>query len=322
MAFLVIASGCARPLHRFEYTEIIMGVDARVTLFARHEDEARHAARAAFDRMNDLDGVLSDYRQDSEAMRLCRAHGRPIAVSDDLYDALERSIEISRQTGGLFDVTIGPIVQLWRQARRDRRLPAAEALDEARERVGFQLIGLDPPARTATLGRADMRLDFGGIGKGLASQEALEILVERGIERCLIDLGGDIAAGAPPPGAGHWRVEVDTGAGSPVLVVPLAHSAIATSGFSEQFVDIEGVRYSHIIDPRTGMGLTNRTAVCVIGPDGATADALASALSVLGREGAAQLMAQFPGCAAMLEVEMDDAPLRIYLNEFPALPER
>ncbi|MBT8486398.1 MAG: FAD:protein FMN transferase, partial [Phycisphaerae bacterium] len=249
--------GCVSPAdtQRFEYAQIIMGVETRITLFAPDEPAARAAARVAFTRMNTLDGVLSDWRAGSELNRLCaRAGTGPVAVSDDLFAVLEHARRIGRDSSGAFDVTVGPFVELWRAARTQRRLPPADAIAAARDRVGWSLLSLDAEARTVDLAVPGMQLDLGGIGKGFAADAAIAVLEDAGVPRCLVDHGGDIAAGAPPPGRDGWRIGLP---GRPEPFV-LAHAAIATSGDTEQFVEVDGVRYSHIVDPATGLGLTNR----------------------------------------------------------------
>lgn len=278
--------GCAERtgLARFSYTQIHMGSPARIVLFAPDEARAKAAARAAFARIAELDAALSDYRQDSETNRLCaRPAGDWTPVSGDLFRVLARAGEISEQTGGAFDCTVGPLVRLWREARRDGRLPDTDELRQASGRVGWRLVELDAGERRARLMRDGMRLDFGGIGKGFAADEAVGVLRGHGLGRCLVDFGGDLAAGDPPPGERFWKVEIETGYGAgPRPVVWAANCGVATSGDTEQFVELGGVRYSHILDPATGLGLTTRTAATVVAPDGATADALASAVCVLG----------------------------------------
>jgi len=150
------------------------------------------------------------------------------------------------------------------------------------------------------LERERMRIDFGAIGKGFGADEALLAMRRLGIERAVVDLGGDMAVGDPPPGESAWRIEIETGYGSgagaggrPVVLV--ANAGVATSGDTEQYIELGGVRYSHILDPRTGAGLTTRTAATVVAIDGATADALASAACVLGSERARELLEKIPG---------------------------
>ncbi len=314
-------AGCSTDhaaLKRFEYTQIIMGVEARIILYAQNQSAAVDAARAGFGRMAQLDGVLSDYRPGSEALRLsARAGDGPILVSDDLFEVLDRSLEISLASDGAFDVTVGPVVGLWREARKSGRLPPPENLARARSLVGWRNVTLDPQARAVELARPGMQLDFGGIGKGFAADQAIETINRLGIDRCLVDLGGDIRAGAPPPDHSWWSVGVEAGDEVPRQSIHLNENAVATSGDTEQFIEIAGVRYSHIVDPRTGIGLTNRIAVTVIAPDAATADALASAISVLGPEAGLALLEALPGTSASVRLRTDTGVVTFASDTFP-----
>lgn len=307
---------------RFEFTQLLMGVEARVTLYAEDEERAREAAAAAFGRIAELDAALSDYRPDSELMRLCdRAGSGPVAVGDDLFKVLRRATEVSEASGGAFDVTVGPVVGLWREARRSGRLPEASELHEAMGRVGWKFVRLDERARTVDLRRPRMRLDLGGIAKGYATQEAVAVLKEREAGRCLVSLAGDVAAGDPPPGEDGWTVALEIG--GETRVIPLANAAVSTSGDTEQFVEVGGVRYSHVVDPRTGVGVVTRARATVVAEDGMTADALASALTVVGVDGAAALLARFPDAAAYVEAGgetgANEKPVRLLSDNFPPL---
>jgi thiamine biosynthesis lipoprotein len=213
---------------------------------------------------------------------------------------LVRAQEIARASGGAFDVTVGPLTRLWREARRAGRLPLTAALDDAREITGFSLLQLDPHRRTLWFQKSGMSLDLGGIGKGYAADAALAELAERGITRALVDLGGDLSLGDAPPGRAGWRVQV--GGEGPLL---LARRGVATSGDLEQFVEIEGVRYSHILDPRTGIGLTDRGRVTVISRHCIDADAFASAHSVLDPDAGLELIEKQPFTAARIERVID-----------------
>ena len=279
---------------RFEYTEIHMGVEARVVLHAPDAASARHAARAAFDRIADLDSVMSDYRPDSELMRVCDdgRTGRR-TISRDLHRVLRRARDIAVLSDGAFDVTVGPLSRLWRQARRENRLPDPSSIAAAMHRVGPEFLLIADTSPIIELLRPGMRLDLGGIGKGFAADEALAVLVAAGHTRSLVDIGGDIAVGDAPPGGAGWRIMT---AGSP-QVLHVANCGVATSGDTEQFVEIGGIRYSHIVDPATGLGLTNRSAVTVIAMDATTADALASAVSVLGPQRGRALVDRFESAA-------------------------
>ena len=285
-----------------------MGTEFRVVLWARTAARAEAASAAAFARLHALDAALSDYDRESELSRLSRATDAgaptgPLPVSPALHDVLARAREVSELSGGAFDVTVGPYVRLWRRAFRRRELPSPERLAAARRSVGFAHVRLDARARTVELRVPAMRLDLGGIAKGYALDAMLDELAARGASSALVDGGGDIAVSDPPPGRDGWNVAVDpTGTPENRLRLTLAQAAIATSGDTGRFVEIEGVRYSHLVDPRDGAALSRRIAATVVAARGATADAWASALCVLGPEDGLARAAAQPGVHARVWV--------------------
>jgi thiamine biosynthesis lipoprotein len=293
LSVLFVGAGCVSPrqgnapLARFEYTQPEMGLPFRMALYAVDQPAAEAASRAAFARISELNTILSDYDTDSELSRLSRTagEGRAVPVSADLWFALIRSRELAARTGGAFDPTVGPLVGVWRKARREKALPRADSLAEARAAVGWEKLRLDPKARTATLLVPDMRLDLASVAKGYAVDEALKVLRAHGVTRALVAGAGDMAASDPPPGRTGWRIEIatlDVTNAPPSRFVLLRRGALATSGDLFQHVEIDGVRYSHIVDPRTGLGLTDHSLVTVMAPDCATANSVATAASVLG----------------------------------------
>jgi thiamine biosynthesis lipoprotein len=301
---------------RFEFTEPHMGVPFRIVLYAPDQTRAEAAARAAFARIKQLDDLLSDYDTDSELSRLSQTagQGRTVPVSADLWRVLAQAQALAARTEGAFDVTVGPVVSLWRKARREKKLPGPERLAVARAAVGYQKLRLDPRRRTAELLAPDMRLDLGGIAKGYSVDAALKMLLEQGIRRALVAGAGDLAVSGPPPGQRGWRIELaplDVSNAPPARFVLLAHAALATSGDVFQHVEIEGRRYSHIVDPRTGLGLTDHSLVTVIAPDCATADSLATAVSVLGPEKGLRLIESTPGAAARM-VRQPERAMEVY----------
>ena len=279
-----------------------MGLPFRITLYAADEAVGKAAAEAAFERIEVLNGIFSDYESDSELSRLSRTagQGRAVPVSRELWQVLARSQRLAEQTDGAFDITVGPLVNVWRRARRKQEMPSLELLAEMRARVGFNKLQLDAERRTAHLLAPEMRLDLGAVAKGVAVDEALAVLRTRGIARALVGGGGDMAAGDPPPGQDGWRIEVaplDVPEAPPAQLILLSNRGIATSGDIFQRVEINGVRYSHIVDPRTGVGLTDHGLVTVVAPDCATADGLATAISVLGVDRGRQLADATPAVA-------------------------
>src|SRR5947207_11795670 len=197
------------PLSRFTFTEPHMGTRFKIIVYVRTESIAKGAAKAAFQRIADLDDIMSDYRSTSELMRLCQKAGsEPVHVSDDLFRVLEKSQEVAKLSDGAFDVTIGPVVRLWRKARKPHQLPDPKELAQARELVGYDKVRLDAKNRTVQLLKPGMRLDLGGIGKGYAADAALLVLKEHGIDQALVAASGDIAVSGPPPGTDGWTIGI------------------------------------------------------------------------------------------------------------------
>lgn len=301
VAVLVLPAFAHSQLQRFEYAEMHMGVRTRIALYAPDTMTAQRAARAAFQRVALLDSLMSDYRSDSELARLSLATGgAPINISKESFYVMSYAQELARLSGGAFDITAGPLVRLWRSARRDQTLPSQQERGRALSSSGWRHLQLDSVAQTAQLLRPGMQLDLGGIAKGYAADQALSELRAHGVERALVEMGGDIVASGPPPGKRGWRVRAaNAPRGKRSLL--LAQAAISTSGDTEQFAEIRGIRYSHVVDPTTGMPLTSRVAATVIGPNGITSDALSTLLAVLGPErGRAFVAAHFPGVTAYI----------------------
>jgi thiamine biosynthesis lipoprotein len=292
-----------------------MGVPFKLVLYAADEAAANSASEAAFSRVAELNRILSDYDPNSELSRLSQGapQAQGVPVSGPLWLVLERSQQLADATDGAFDVTVGPYVRLWRRARREKEMPSALRLQEARDAVGYKYLELDAENRTARLLRPRMRLDLGGIAMGYAVDEALKVLRERGISRALVDASGDIAVGDPPPGKPGWTIDVMplSADGTPARRVVLANAAVTTAGDAHQHVVLDGKRYSHIVDPRTGLGMTDRVGVAVIARDCLTADSLDTAASVLGPQAGMALIENTPGAAGFIVRPRDDGPPEI-----------
>ncbi|HSV74584.1 MAG TPA: FAD:protein FMN transferase [Chthonomonadales bacterium] len=286
--------------YRFQYTELHMGVQARIVLYASTEDHAERAAGAAFARIAALDAALSDHRPDSELMRLRDGAGGPSRpVSPDLLAVLVAAVDMARRSDGAFDPTVGPASRLWREARRTGRFPSAEALRQTRELVDWRQVHISTSPPAVRLGRPGMRLDLGGIAKGFALDRAMDELRTHDIAAALVEMGGDILVSNAPPGRPGWTVEVANPApGARPQTLVLANQAVSSSGDTEQYVEFDGVRYSHIVDPRTALGLTSRIAATVVAPTATISDALSTAVSVLGPARGRALTATFRGARA------------------------
>lgn len=330
LAALLLLSACcsappAKPLHRFEFSHPAMGTLNTITLYAPDADMARAAAIAAFKRIDALEDILSDYQADSELMRILdHPYGTPVPVSEDLFNVLQRGQEMARLSDGAFDVTVGPYVRLWRFARKRKVLPTPAEIAAARAAVGWQKLKLDARTRTVTLLVPHMRLDLGSIGKGYAGDQALKLLKARGIDRALVACSGDIAIGDPPPGKRGWKIGIaalDGVTNQPRRTVLLHNAGISTSGDTEQFLKIGGVRYSHIVNPATGLGLTNRIQATVIGPNAATTDCLDTTVSLLGVKRGLALIDSMPRTAALIVTKDDGQTHTFTSRRFRRIPQ-
>lgn len=273
---------------RFEFSHGQMGTLFKIVLYAADSSNASAAARAAFARIDTLNQRLSDYLVDSEVNRLSATSGdeRWVSVSDDLWQVLSASQELASLTDGAFDATVGPLTVLWRWAMRRNQLPPMDRLAHAMKAVGYTGVSLDSTTRSVLLSKAGMRLDFGGIAKGYAVDAAYAVLAGYGVTRMLVDGGGDIRVGDAPPDEQGWRIEARLVRDGLLAdeTVTLVQTAVATSGSTYRYIESGGMRYSHILDPKTGMGLTEERIVTVVAPTCMEADGLASVLSVMGGE--------------------------------------
>ncbi|HEY3742692.1 MAG TPA: FAD:protein FMN transferase [Bryobacteraceae bacterium] len=283
-------------LQRFEAVEPHMGSMVHIVLYAPDEDAAKRAFQSAFARVAELDGILSDYKADSELNRLCAA--RSAIVSIDLFRVLDASLRLASESQGAFDITAGPMIRLWREARKTGVLPDAAALRATQAHSGWRKLTLDRVTRRATLAEADMQLDVGGIAKGYVADEAVQTLKQHGIVSALVAASGDIAVSDPPPGKSGWDLTIELLGGT--RDIKLRNAAVSTAGDTEQFVEIGGVRYSHIINPATGQALTTPIAVSVIAPTGLEADGLDTTISVLGVERGLELLKPHPNAKALI----------------------
>lgn len=312
-----------------------MGVRFRVAVYDRTLPVSPELREKVIRRVEQIEQAFSNYREDSEINRLCRTapHVEPVPVSDDLACVLVRANEISRITDGAFDVTVGPLTEVWRMARKRNRLPRQSAIDAALRSVGWRNVQIDSMCHVR-LTKADMKIDLGGIGKGYAADAIVELLQANGVKSGVVDASGDVRVFGVAPRAAAWRIRVGVGledgehtdrrgsgpdrAGASTddvsdrsdVIICLPGGAVATSGDVYQALTIDGKRYSHIVDPRTGWPTTQIRAVTVVAPDATTADALASALAVMGPRSGVAFVNQRPGIAARFEVRQEDDRIR------------
>lgn len=284
--------------HRFDHAA--MGTSWSIVLYARDADRAGRAAQAAFAVVDEIDRVASDYDPQSELALLVghepSTESSSCSVSPLLCELLVEACAYAAQTNGAFDPTMGSLTRVWRRARRQAALPTAERITTALAAVGFEDLRVDPTLHRVSLNRAGMRLDLGGVAKGQALDRALAALRREGIDVALIEGGGDLRAGAAPPGTAGWIVALEN---SPLRVM-LVEAGMATSGATYRGFEIDGVGYSHLIDPRSGLAMTGARSATVIATCAAEADAFASAACVVRRDEAEAWFGDRSSRAALL----------------------
>ena len=282
-------------LQPYEAVEPHMGTLFSIKLYAASEQQAKNAFQAAFARIAQLDATLTDYRDDSELSRVTKSP-TPVPISEDLFAVLSKGQWLAKQTEGAFDVTLGPLTHLWRESRRARVLPDDAVLKDALSRSGYRKMHLDPLSHTVCFDVRGMQLDVGGIAKGYAADKALAVLSQSGITSALVAASGDLAFSDAPPAEKGWKIAIDA-FHRPLL---LANAAVSTSGSTEQSFVANGLRYSHILDPKTGLGLTTDLTTTVVARRGIDADGMATALNVLGPKRGLAFIGKQPGVAAVM----------------------
>jgi arylsulfatase A-like enzyme/thiamine biosynthesis lipoprotein ApbE len=300
------------PPSFYELTEPAMGTNFRLAVYGEELATIIPAVEAAMLRVHALDALLSDYSPDSEVSRLAEAAktARPdewISISPELAAVLTSGLEIAQSSEGAFDPTLGRLTKLWRRSKRQAELPSPMRLAEARAASGHSSLEFDPKQPALRFLVPGIELDLGGIAKGYACDEALRIITQAGLKSALVDGGGDILVSGPPPGQPEgWHISIDPGY-TGVETMNLIHCAVATSGDRYQAVAIDGVRYAHIIDPATGLGLTRMRSATIIARTAMEADALASAACVLGPDRVG-LVSNRPGVTA---ITVDNPQLQV-----------
>jgi thiamine biosynthesis lipoprotein len=300
----LLAAGCERPgLFRAKNSREVMATLAELTATAPDQATAQRAVEAGYARLADVNRLMSDYVSDSEIGRLNSLEaGQGMVVSPETFFCLEQAARVSELSGGAFDATCRPLVWLWKQAGKENKLPDEESLRQTLTRVGWQKLKLDSTTRRVTPMVSGMQIDLGGVAKGYALDLAAQAMRDAGAVGVLVDVGGDVLAVGTQPNGEPWRIGVrDPFQPGLFCTLALADRAVATSGVQQRFTEIEGKRYSHIVDPRTGRPAEQAPSVTVIGPDGITADAWATAFSVLSVEEGLALLdrEQLPGIEVM-----------------------
>jgi thiamine biosynthesis lipoprotein len=290
--------------------QMIMGTFVHVVAVAQDAGTAKKCVRVALEEIRKVDDLMSDYKSDSEISRVNKeAFDKAVKVSESTYEVLQRSVEFGKMTGGAFDVTVGPLVALFRKSKENKVAPSEEQIALARSKVCFEKLKLDSENKTVQFSDNGMLLDLGGIAKGYAIDKAIEAAQRSGAIGVMVDIGGDVRCfGLPPEGKDHWLIGLQdpnsaiegVEGGRLLLVLKITNAAVATSGDYQQFFLIEGKRYSHIMDRRTGSSAEGLSSVTIIADNATDADALATSVSVMGAEKGLALIEKLPNTEAIL----------------------
>jgi FAD:protein FMN transferase len=266
------------PSPAFTFERGLMGTRFAIICHATDPSAAKLAADAAFQAAEEINQVASDYLADSELLSLTKhSAGKAIPVSPLLFHLIAQARDYAEKTEGHFDPSLGPLTKLWRESRRRNSLPEPATLSTALAASGWKNLVLDPQNSTILFAKSKMRLDLGGIAKGQAADAILRVMVAHHLPTSCITAGGDVCLGDPPPGSEGWKIGVKTTSATASEFLTLANCAVSTSGDLHQFIEINGIRYSHIIDPKTGLGITHAVSATIIAPTATMSDALATA---------------------------------------------
>ena len=278
---------------KFSYSEMKMGSAFNLIIVSADSNKANHLARKSYELVDSLNHIFSNYDSSSELSKINASAGLlPYKMSTAMLDLVQKSQYAYIQSKGAYDISIGPLSSLWRNARKAKLFPEASTVIATKKLVGFAQIKINKRLGTIFLPSVDMHLDFGGIAKGYIAQWVINFLKANGIQQALVDAGGDIVMSGAPLNQQGWLIGVNLPETTDQLLnkkLQLSNCSVATSGDVFQFIEYKGVKYSHIINPLTGYGVTNLRNVTIVAKTGATADWLATACSILPIQEAKQL---------------------------------
>ncbi len=304
-ALTAVTAGLAISSHAETVKDVRKKMGSRFEITAVHADleQAARAVDRAYSEIDRIEAMISSWRPASATSEVNRQAGRrPVAVPEELFNLLRRSLKLSELTGGAFDVTFAGVGRLWDFQAEAPALPDAGEIRRALAHVGYRKVVLDPAEGTVFLDDPGARIGFGAIGKGYAANRAVLVLKENGIRSGVVSAGGDLVAFGRREDGRMW----DIGIAHPLhrdrvfARLPLSEQAVVTSGDYESFVTIDGQRYAHILDPRTGYPVAHLRSVTVVCPDAELADGLATAVFVLGPDEGLELVNALKGIEALL----------------------
>jgi thiamine biosynthesis lipoprotein len=300
------------PVRHVEASRMSMACLYTIDAYAAVDEQAlRKTLETALDEVDRIDRVMSDYKRESPLSRLNREAGQhAVSVDAELFAFIKRSLQYSEESEGAFDITVGPLMKAWGFFRGEGHLPTEMELSAARRRVGAQHVILNENDRTIRFDVEGVQLDLGGIAKGYAVDRVVEILRSQHVEAALVSAGGSTIYGLGVPRARDgWSIAIQdpTDARRVARQVTLRNRSLSVAGSSEKSFEANGIRYSHIMDPRAGRPVHGMLSVAVLTDTGTEGDALDDAIFVLGVSSSGKLLKRYPDVEAMFFLPDTDA---------------
>lgn len=274
-----------------------MGSRFDVTVVAKDSTEGNKNIDLAVAEISRIENLISSWNPESQTSEInINAGQNPVKVSPELYGLIERSISLSKLTDGAFDISYASMDKIWVFDGSMTQMPSDTSIQASVAKVGFQNIILNPKNSSVFLKKKGMKIGFGGIGKGYAADKAKVLLMEKGVTAGIINASGDMNTWGKQPNGEPWKVAITNPLDKHKVfaLLPILQGAVVTSGDYEKFVNLNGKRYAHIIDPRTGLPSTGIVSVTVFAPKAELADALATSVFVMGKEVGLNRVNQMP----------------------------
>lgn len=312
----VFLISCATGGKRFKESKFLMGTIVEITTVG-NESDCRQAMELAFGEIKRIDSLMNVYDEDSEISRINQAAGESaVAVSEDTFEVIDRAVEYADRTDGALDISVAPLMELWGFGSDKNQVPANGELKKRLSLVNYKNIIMDKSRSTVKLESPGMRIDVSGIAKGYAVDRAVQALKDAGVQSALVNAGGDIYAMSSPPGRDSWHIGIRNPRNRADLlgIVKLRDRAVATSGDYENFFEVDGKRYCHIIDPETGWPVSGIMSVTIVASDTTGADALATAVFPLGAEGGMKMIEELEGVEGVIVTGKEEDDTKVLLS--------
>lgn len=305
--FLLVQSTFAQVLVKRD--TVLMGSSFDVSIVAENEAFAENYIQQVFEKVIRIDLLISDWKPNSQISEVNKNAGiKPVKVDKEVFDLTKRALQFSEITSGAFDITVSSMDKIWSFDGLMDELPTKEAIQKSIENVGYKNVILNESESTIFLSKKGMKIGFGATGKGYAADKGRELMLKLGIKGGIVNASGDLASWGRQPDRKSWLIGLrDPFKNGAILrTFPVRNAAMCTSGDYQKFALIDGVRYSHIINPKTGIPASGLTSVTVLGPEAETANAFSTSIMVLGTEAGLQLLENYPDYACLIITEEGD----------------